>query len=335
METLHYFIDSWGPRPTSYYKSNFGGLETVPLVGFPAPAREELLGAVLDRARELGTESQVIHCPVDGSLLGAVFPQKGTGVYGFSLLDPRAPDYLGALGGPDLAAAEEHLSAARKTLARARVFHDGQEKIYGQHMDFAAAGQAAESLVWKLVKERPGAVPGREVHRFFGAATVQGAVDFIPQVTGDIPRRVFLKGRPGTGKSTLLKRVAQAARQAGQDVELYHCSLDPGSLDLVAVRGAGFCVLDSTAPHEYFPERPGDEVVDLYEKCVAPGTDEACWEDLEKLRSAYRALVQTATGFLREAQAALERYYAGLPQPSPQALERVKEGLCRELLGVN
>ena len=90
METLHYFIDSWGPRPTSYYKSNFGGLETVPLAGFPAPAREELLGAVLDRARELGTEAQVIHCPVDGSLLGAVFPQKGTGVYGFSLLDPRS-----------------------------------------------------------------------------------------------------------------------------------------------------------------------------------------------------------------------------------------------------
>ena len=199
METLHYFIDSWGPRPTSYYKSNFGGLETVPLAGFPAPAREGLLGAVLDRARELGTSAQVIHCPVDGSLLGAVFPQKGTGVYGFSLLDPRAPDYLVALGGPDLAAAEEHLSAARKTLARARVFHDGQEKIYGQHMDFAAAGQAAESLVWKLVKKRHGAAPGREVHRFFGAATVQGPLDFIPQVTGDIPRRVFLKGRPGRG----------------------------------------------------------------------------------------------------------------------------------------
>ena len=46
-------------------------------------------------------------------------------------------------------------------------------------------------------------------------------------------------------------------------------------------------------------------------------------------------LVQTATGFLREAVAALERHYAGLPQPSPQALERVKEGLCRELLGEN
>ena len=97
METLHYFIDSWGPRPTSYYQSNFGGLETAPLVGFPAPAREELLGAVLDRARELGTEMHVIHCPADGSLLGAVFPQQGTGVYGFSLLDPRAPEDFAAL----------------------------------------------------------------------------------------------------------------------------------------------------------------------------------------------------------------------------------------------
>lgn len=333
METLHFFTDSWGPQPTSYYRSNFGGLDAVPLVGFPAPARAELLGAVLDRAQDLGLEAQAIHCPVDDSLLGVILPTLGAGAYGFSLPDPRAPSYLAALPHPDLAAAEEHLSAAQKTLARARMFHDGQEKIYGRHMDFDQASRLTENLIWKLVEPKSPAVPGKEVHRFFGAATVGGSRDYIPQVTAGLARRVFLKGRPGTGKSTLLKRLAQAARQAGWDVELYHCSLDPGSLDLVAVRQLGFCVLDSTAPHEYFPDRPGDEILDLYQACVAPGTDQAYWEDLEKLRSAYRALLTTALGFLREAQAALARFYQSLPQPSPQALERQKGHLFRELLG--
>ena len=36
--------------------------------------------------------------------------------------------------------------------------------------------------------------------------------------------RVFvIKGGPGTGKSTLMRQVAQAACEKGYDVELLHC----------------------------------------------------------------------------------------------------------------
>ena len=65
-------------------------------------------------------------------------------------------------------------------------------------------------------------------------------------------------GANGAGKSTFLKKLAVAGLSAGFDVEIYHCSLDPKSLDMIIVRELSLCVFDSTAPHEFFPERNGN-----------------------------------------------------------------------------
>lgn len=46
------------------------------------------------------------------------------------------------------------------------------------------------------------------------------------------------------------------------------------SLDMVLLRELDIVIFDSTAPHEYFPDRDNDEVVDMYEITVTPGTDE-------------------------------------------------------------
>lgn len=54
-------------------------------------------------------------------------------------------------------------------------------------------------------------------HRFFGAATPNRPVDFIQNLTENIPKRYFIKGRPGTGKSTILKKLAAKAEAAGTD----------------------------------------------------------------------------------------------------------------------
>src|SRR5699024_6248712 len=78
----------------------------------------------------------------------------------------------------------------------------------------------------------------------------------------------------GTGKSVFMKKVAEACMNHGLDIELYHCSFDPNSVDMVLVRDLDFCIFDSTAPHEKNPDRRDDVVIDLYEEAVAPGTDE-------------------------------------------------------------
>ena len=65
----------------------------------------------------------------------------------------------------------------------------------------------------------------------------------------DLRRMIVLKGGPGVGKSTFMRRVHAALCPDGQPSTLYFCSGDPDSLDAVAVPHRGFLILDGTAPH--------------------------------------------------------------------------------------
>lgn len=330
--TLHFFTQSLGPQPVSFYESNFSGLaHKIRFSGYPHSILEKLFSSVCRRAGQEDTPIQVIHNCLDNSIQGVILPELSAGAFGFEAIDPSCRNIVGLGGNPDLNIAEEQLSAAHKMFLRARTFHDSQEKIYLRHLDIPGLDRLTEETIRSLLGRKSGARMGPEVHRFFGAASIEGPLDYIPQVTEEIPRRFFLKGRPGTGKSTFLKKVAAAARRRGCAVEIYHCSLDPRSLDLVAVRELDFCLLDSTAPHEYFPSREGDEIIDLYAACVEPGTDQAHAGELQLLQTSYRETVRAATGCLKEAWEALERFSASLPVPAEETLENVEEDLIRRL----
>ena len=72
----------------------------------------------------------------------------------------------------------------------------------------------------------------------------------------------------------MLKQIAAAGELHGFDLEIYHCGFDPHSLDMIIIRELGLAIFDSTAPHEYFPSRDGDEIIDMYGLLIAEGTDE-------------------------------------------------------------
>lgn len=83
-------------------------------------------------------------------------------------------------------------------------------------------------------------------------------------------RAVILKGGPGSGKSTLMKSVAQSVLEQGQKVELIYCSSDPVSLDAVIFPDVHMCIADGTAPHVLEPKHPG-----ACEMLMNPGD---CWD---------------------------------------------------------
>ena len=60
----------------------------------------------------------------------------------------------------------------------------------------------------------------------------------------------ILKGGPGTGKSTLMRRAAEHALGQGVQVEMIHCSSDPDGLDAVIFPDYKACIVDGTAPQE-------------------------------------------------------------------------------------
>lgn len=85
------------------------------------------------------------------------------------------------------------------------------------------------------------------------------------------PRRYdriyVLKGGPGTGKSTFMKKIASSFCEKSAYVECIHCSSDPHSLDGVIIGRdeKKVAVIDGTAPHERDALLPGafDEITDL------------------------------------------------------------------------
>lgn len=101
---------------------------------------------------------------------------------------------------------------------------------------------------------------------FFGANKKQKYVSLFSEgYNNKDGRHYILKGGPGTGKSTLMKKIATELEQKGYFVERGYCSADPLSLDMVIAPEMGFSILDGTSPHVVDAVYPGvtEFLVDL------------------------------------------------------------------------
>ena len=94
---------------------------------------------------------------------------------------------------------------------------------------------------------------------FLGANTADGFYSVYDDLVKDerIEKIYYLKGGPGSGKSTLMRRVAEAAETKGYQVEYILCSGDPNSLDGVLIPNAKAALVDATSPHVQEPPLPG------------------------------------------------------------------------------
>ena len=101
---------------------------------------------------------------------------------------------------------------------------------------------------------------------FAAANSGKGFTSFYGEIfnSDSIKRRYLIKGGPGTGKSTFMRRVAVAAEGKGDLVEYYRCSSDPSSLDGIIINKT-VAIIDSTAPHSEEAELVGakDSLIDL------------------------------------------------------------------------
>lgn len=100
----------------------------------------------------------------------------------------------------------------------------------------------------------------------------------------DKDKVALIKGGPGTGKSTLMKKVVSASKRAGYDYELWYCSGDPTSLDGVYIKDLDRAVVDATAPHASDVTLPiiKDKIFDLA-RGLCPVKLQGRREEIEKL----------------------------------------------------
>lgn len=147
------------------------------------------------------------------------------------------------------------------------------------------------------------------------------------------PERYFciLKGGPGCGKSTFLRRVGDAGRAAGLSVVWLHCAGDPASLDGVYFpqKHAGF--FDGTAPHTVEPALFGasGEYLDLGAFCRTEALDPARIRALNADCAMFRLRAQQ---YLTAAAALDPRATPGLvfPEDREAARRRAKSVCTRE-----
>lgn len=103
--------------------------------------------------------------------------------------------------------------------------------------------------------------------KYFAASnSSDGFKNYYPEVFERADRLYVIKGGPGTGKSSFMKKCAESAERKGLEIEYYYCSSDPSSLDGVLILGEEkIGILDGTAPHVWEPVNPGarEEIVNL------------------------------------------------------------------------
>jgi len=103
---------------------------------------------------------------------------------------------------------------------------------------------------------------------FPGGNTSEGFYSYYPYLLEKGTERIFvIKGGPGVGKSTLMKKIGQKMADLGYQVEFHYCSSDNNSIDGIAILEAGIVMVDGTAPHIVDPKYPGglDEIINMGE----------------------------------------------------------------------
>lgn len=138
---------------------------------------------------------------------------------------------------------------------------------------------------------------------FAAANTKDGFISYFKEIFSKVKKIYVIKGGPGTGKSTLMHKIAVEGKNRGFEVQKYYCSSDTSSLDGVVI-GEEFAVLDGTPPHAMEPRNVGalDEIINLCDMwnadVLAENKDDICLisgKISQKYKSVYRMLNAFAT----------------------------------------
>ena len=145
--------------------------------------------------------------------------------------------------------------------------------------------------------------PPTTTYFFLGANSESGFYSLYDQFcSAPTDMLHIIKGGPGTGKSTFMRKIGTAAEAHGLDVEYILCSGDPASLDGIYIPALQMGWADGTAPHILEPHHFG--ISALYEDLGRFCRHQLLMEQHDQITAftkAYRQSYQTAYEYLRAA----------------------------------
>lgn len=101
---------------------------------------------------------------------------------------------------------------------------------------------------------------------FPGGNTTEGFFSYFDYIVKrDATRFFILKGGPGVGKSSFMKKIGNEMVEKGFSIEEHYCSSSNDSLDALVIKELDIGIVDGTSPHIMDPNNPGsvDEIINL------------------------------------------------------------------------
>lgn len=148
-----------------------------------------------------------------------------------------------------------------------------------------------------------------DVNFFLGSNTKRGFIPLFDKLKKPQTGRRFyiLKGGPGSGKSTLMRRIAKTLMEHGHFVEFMPCASDPDSLDAIFDHDGQIVIVDGTAPHILDPDYPGayDMIINMADAWSNAAIEENKQEIIE-LSQDISGCHRMATACIKSAAALLE-----------------------------
>ncbi|MBO8128879.1 MAG: hypothetical protein H0Z39_06740 [Peptococcaceae bacterium] len=245
--------------------------------GGPGVGKSTFMRKIGEEMRERGYDIEYHCCSSDnGSIDGVVIPDIGVALIDGTaphVVDPKNPGavdeiiHLGDFWNEDLLRAnkENVLNSNRRVgrlfqiaycqLAEAKVIKDEMESYVTESQNFALVNRATADLlqgIFGRVTPQYEQEP-RDRHLFASAISPEGVVNHIGTLLQDITQIYVIKGMPGTGRSTLVKKIAGEAHALGLDTEVYHCAFEPEEIDLVVIPSLQAAVLKNVAEVGFDP----------------------------------------------------------------------------------
>lgn len=174
------------------------------------------------------------------------------------------------------------------------------------------------------------------IQYFLGANSPTGFYSLYDHLLSPEQARAIyiLKGGPGCGKSTLMRRIGAWAEEAGLETEYILCSGDPDSLDAVILPQKAVAIVDGTAPHVVEPKYPGavERYVNMGD-CYDKGALWPLRAEIRDCMSGYKGCYQRAYRCLGAASEIMEDQRAALvtEELSRKLAKRAHGILSREL----
>ncbi|MGI6357776.1 MAG: PRK06851 family protein [Bacillota bacterium] len=257
------------------------------LKGGPGTGKCSFMRWIGQQMRERGYDIEEFYCSSDNnSLDGVRIPALGVALMDGTaphVMDPRYPaafDTIVHLGDYwDDAGIRENKDSVVALIRRnsflfrraygylrvAKEYNDQLQAYVGELgvLDTVGLNRVARETIDSIFEGVPvNGGPSRQRHLFASAITPQGLVNHLGSIVGELDRRVLVQGRPGTGRTSIVGKVAQAAIDRGYDVEIFHCALDPQRIDHVVIPDLSLAVVNSSEPHSYYAADPGDAIID-------------------------------------------------------------------------